>query len=48
MGCHLIGCHTGRMCACGAQVRDGADACEKCVSRARWSRRKAHRAYDGD
>ena len=33
-----------RLCACGAQARDGADACDKCVSRARWSRRKQRRA----
>ena len=24
----LIGCHTGRVCACGALAQDGAKACE--------------------
>jgi hypothetical protein len=41
----LIGCRTGPMCACGALAKDGGDACEKCVSRSRWLRRKARRAY---
>jgi hypothetical protein len=44
----LIGCRVGRMCGCGALARDGADACEKCVSRARWSRRKARRVCHED
>ncbi len=44
MGHRLIGCRTGRLCACGAQAKDGAETCEKCVSRARWSRRKQRRA----
>lgn len=39
-------CKTGSsVCACGALARDGADACDKCVSRARWARRKARRAF---
>jgi len=42
----LTGCRTGPMCACGALTTDGTDACEKCISRARWSRHKARRAYD--
>jgi hypothetical protein len=41
----LIGCRVGRTCPCGAMARDGADACEKCVSRSRWTRRKARRAF---
>jgi len=41
----LIGCRTGPMCACGALAKDGSDTCVKCASRARWSRRKARRAY---
>jgi hypothetical protein len=45
----LIGCRCGTLCACGAQARDGADTCEKCMSRARWLRRKARRILrDGD
>jgi hypothetical protein len=44
----LIGCRTGRMCPCGALARDGADTCEKCISRARWSRRKVRRAFRED
>jgi hypothetical protein len=44
----LIGCRSGRMCACGALARDGADSCQKCASRARWSRRKAWRAFHED
>ncbi len=39
-----IGCRSDQMCACGAMARDGSDACEKCISRARWSRRKQQRA----
>jgi hypothetical protein len=39
----LIGCRTGQMCACGALAKDGADTCEKCIWRSRWSRRKARR-----
>jgi hypothetical protein len=42
----LVGCRVGRMCACGALARDGADTCEKCISRARWSRHKARRAFE--
>jgi hypothetical protein len=41
----LPGCRPGRMCACGALARDGALACVKCVSRDRWSRRKARRGF---
>jgi hypothetical protein len=44
----LTGCRTGPMCACGAQAKDGADACEKCISRSRWLRRKARRAFNDD
>jgi hypothetical protein len=44
----LTGCHTGLMCACRAQARDGTDACAKCVWRARWWRRKARRVYLDD
>lgn len=33
------------VCACGALARDGVNACDKCVSRARWARRKARRTY---
>jgi hypothetical protein len=39
----LIICRPGLLCACGALAKDGADACEKCFSRARWARRKARR-----
>jgi hypothetical protein len=42
----LTGCHTGLICACGALARDGGDRCVKCAARARWSRRKARRAYE--
>jgi hypothetical protein len=42
----LEGCRTGRQCPCGALARDGTDACRKCASRARWSRRKARRAFE--
>jgi hypothetical protein len=41
----LAGCRRGPACACGALVKDGSDACVKCVSRSRWSRRKARRAF---
>lgn len=41
----LIICQTGSVCACGALTRDGDPACEKCVSRARWARRKARRTF---
>jgi hypothetical protein len=44
----LIGCRAGQMCPCGALAKDGADTCEKCVSRARWSRRKARRGFRDD
>lgn len=42
----LAGCRNGRMCACGALAKDGADACEKCISRFRWRRRKAGRGFN--
>jgi hypothetical protein len=42
---HLDGCRAGRRCPCGARAKDGTDHCPKCVSRARWSRRKARRAF---
>jgi hypothetical protein len=48
MRCRLIGCRVCVMCACGALAKDGADICEKCISRARWSRRKAQRAFHDD
>jgi len=41
----LIGCRAGRTCPCGALAKDGADTCEKCARRARWSRRKEDRAF---
>lgn len=41
----LDGCRAGVRCACGALAKDGAPKCVKCISRARWSRRKAHRAF---
>jgi hypothetical protein len=41
----LSGCRAGARCACGALARDGAPRCAKCISRARWSRRKAHHAF---
>jgi hypothetical protein len=41
----LTGCRTGLMCACGALAKDGDDACEKCISRFRWLRRKAGRGF---
>ena len=44
----VIGCRVAVMCACGALAKDGAETCEKCVSRARWSRRKARRAFYED
>ena len=40
---HLTGCRIGPACACGALARDGADSCEKCISRHRWLRHKAWR-----
>jgi hypothetical protein len=42
----LPGCRVGQTCACGALVKDGRDACDKCISRSRWSRHKARRGYD--
>ena len=42
------GCRAGRMCPCGAQASDGGEVCGKCTARARWSRRKAHRAFHED
>lgn len=44
----LGGCRAGIQCACGALAKDGAPRCGKCISRARWSRRKAHRAFSDD
>jgi hypothetical protein len=44
----LGGCRAGVRCACGALARDGGPRCVKCVSRARWSRRKAYRAFSDD
>jgi hypothetical protein len=44
----LTGCRLGPACACGALAKDGSDACEKCISRNRWSRRKARRAFSDD
>jgi hypothetical protein len=41
----LPGCRVGRICACGALAKDGSDACVKCISRGRWSRRKARRGF---
>jgi len=41
----LDGCRPGPLCACAVLVRDGAEPCAKCVRRARWSRRKARRAF---
>ena len=43
----LNGCRAGTRCACGAQAKDGAPSCVKCASRARWTRRKAHREFSG-
>jgi hypothetical protein len=43
MGHELHGCRSGRQCACGALTADGASACEKCMFRARWMRRKMPR-----
>lgn len=45
MGHKLIGCRNGRQCTCGAQTAEGAVKCEKCMSRARWLRRKMPRDY---
>jgi hypothetical protein len=44
----LTGCRLGPSCACGALAKDGADACVKCISRSRWSRRKARRGFSTD
>jgi hypothetical protein len=44
----LTGCRLAAVCACGALAKDGSDTCEKCISRARWSRRKARRCYLDD
>ena len=44
----LPGCRQGPACPCGALAKDGSDACEKCISRNRWSRRKARRAFSDD
>jgi hypothetical protein len=45
MRSRLPGCRHGRLCPCGALARDGYPACVKCISRDRWSRRKADRGY---
>jgi len=42
----MDGCRIGRRCPCGALARDGTDACEKCTSRVRWTRRKARRTFE--
>jgi hypothetical protein len=44
----ITGCLTGPQCTCGAQANNGENSCEKCRSRARWARRKARRAFEGD
>jgi hypothetical protein len=44
----LNGCLTGSQCACGARAADNGDACVKCVSRARWERRKGRRTINVD
>jgi hypothetical protein len=44
----IHGCLTGIQCACGARAADNGEACQKCVSRARWVRRKARRTFDTD
>jgi hypothetical protein len=46
MGRELNGCRSGRQCACGALIADGAGRCEKCRFRARWLRRKQSRSFD--
>lgn len=43
-----LGCRAGVRCACGALARDGGPRCAKCIARARWSRRKAHREFSDD
>lgn len=42
----ITGCLTGAQCVCGALANNGADACEKCVSRARYARRKTRRTFE--
>ena len=44
----INGCLTGSQCACGALAAENGDACVKCVSRARWARRKARHTIDTD
>jgi len=44
----ITGCLTGAQCVCGARAAENGDACEKCVSRARWARRRAPRTTDAD
>lgn len=44
----MNGCLNGSQCACGALAAENGEACVKCVSRARWARRKARRAVDVD
>ena len=44
----ITGCLTGAQCHCGARANNGADACEKCVARARYARRKIRRTFEGD
>ena len=48
MRSRLNGSRAGPLCPCSALARDGTDACEKCARRARWSRRKARRAFTDD
>jgi hypothetical protein len=46
MRSRLPGCRHGRLCPCGALIRDGYQAtCAKCIARGRWTRRKADRGY---
>lgn len=42
------GCRAGVRCACGTLASDGGALCEKCACRARWLRRKSHRAFPGE
>jgi hypothetical protein len=39
------GCRPGPTCPCASQASDSGETCAKCARRARWLRRKAHRAY---
>lgn len=45
LGSCLDGCRPGPLCPCAALARDGTEPCPKCARRARWSRRKARRAF---